>query len=171
MKKEKRQSRKPKPKKLKMPKVTADQIRRLRDETGAPIANVKKTLEQFDGDEKKALKVLKKEGFEKAAKRVERETSQGVVASYIHHSGKLGVLVEVLCETDFVARNELFVQLGRDVAMQVSFSNPKDTSELLDQEFIKDSSKKISDLVKEVIAKTGENVRIGRFYRVELGKE
>jgi len=154
-----------------MAKITADQIRRLRDETGAPIANVKKTLEQFDGDEAKALKLLKKEGFEKAAKRVDRETSQGVIAHYLHHSGKLGVMVEILCETDFVARNELFVQLGKDVAMQISFSNPKDLKELLDQDFIKDSSQKISDLVKAVIAKTGENIRIGRFNRIELGKE
>jgi elongation factor Ts len=153
-----------------MAKITADQIRKLRDETGAPIANVKKTLEQFDGNEKKALELLRKEGFEKAAKRVDRATSQGVVAEYIHHSGKIGVIVEVLCETDFVARNELFVQLGRDVAMQISFSDPKDLDELLEQDFIKDSSKTISDLVKAVIAKTGENVKIGKFARIELGK-
>jgi elongation factor Ts len=153
-----------------MAKVTVDQIKRLRDETGAPIANVKKTLEKFDGDEKKALELLRKEGFEKAEKRLDRVTSQGIIAHYIHHSGKIGVMVEVLCETDFVARNELFVELGKNVAMQISFSNPKDLDELLGQEFIKDSSKKISDLVKEVIAKTGENIRLGKFARIELGK-
>lgn len=151
-------------------KITADQIRKLRDETGAPIANVKKTLEQFDGNEKKALELLRKEGFEKAAKRVERLTLQGLVTHYIHHSGKIGVLVELLCETDFVARNELFVQLGKDIAMQVAFSNPKNEKALLAEDFIKDPSKKIEDLIKAVIAKTGENVRLGRFARIEIGK-
>lgn len=153
-----------------MVKITADQIRRLRDETGAPIARAKKVLEEFDGDEKKALEVLKKEGFEKAEKRAERTTSQGIIATYVHHSGKLGVMVELLCETDFVAKNELFQELGKNIAMQVSFSDPKNEEELLNQEFIKDSSQKISDLVKAVIAKTGENVRLGRFSRIELGK-
>lgn len=153
-----------------MAKVTVDQIRRLRDETGAPIANVKKTLEKFDGNEKKALELLRKEGFEKAEKRLDRVTSQGIIAHYIHHSGKIGVMVELLCETDFVARNELFVELGKNVAMQISFSNPADLEELLKQEFIKDSSKTIQDLVKEVIAKTGENIRLGKFARIELGK-
>lgn len=152
-------------------KITADQIRKLRDETGAPIANVKKTLEQFEGNEKKALEVLRKEGFEKAAKKAERVTSQGLITHYIHHSGKIGVLVEVLCETDFVARNELFVQLGRDIAMQIAFSNPKDEKFLLKEEFIKDSSKTIEDLVKAVIAKTGENIRLGKFARIEIGNK
>jgi elongation factor Ts len=151
-------------------KITADQIRKLREETGAPISRAKKVLEEFNGDEKKALELLRQEGFEKTAKRADRETSQGIVATYVHHSGKLGVMVELLCETDFVARNELFQQLGKDVAMQVSFSNPKDVEELLEQDFIKDSSQKISDLVKSVIAKTGENIRIGRMNRIELGK-
>lgn len=162
-----------------MAKITADQmnneflakLRRVREETGAPIARTKKVLEEFKGDEKKALDLLRKEGFEKTAKRLDRETSQGIIASYIHHSSKLGVMVELMCETDFVARNELFMELGKNIAMQVSFSNPKDTKELLTQEFIKDSSQTIEDLVKTVIAKTGENVRVGRFYRVELGKE
>lgn len=151
-------------------KITADQIRRLRDETGAPIARAKKVLEENDGDEKKALEILRQEGFEKAGKRAERETSQGIIATYLHHSGKIGVMVEVLCETDFVARNEVFQQLGKDLAMQVSFSDAKDAEELMEQEFIKDSSQKMRDLVKAAIAKTGENIRVGRIYRIELGK-
>lgn len=152
-----------------MGKINSDLIRKLREETGAPVIQVKKVLDQFKGDEKKALEVLRKEGFEKAAKRAERETSQGLVASYIHHSGKIGVMVELLCETDFVARNEMFVELGRNIAMQVASLNPKNNEELLSQDFIKDSSKTIEDLLKEVIAKTGENVRLGRFVRLELG--
>lgn len=151
-------------------KISTDLIKKLREETGAPIIRVKKVLEEFNGDEVKALEVLKKEGFEKAEKRVERTTSQGKIFSYVHHTGKVASLVELLCETDFVARNELFEVLGRDLCLQVASIEVKDSDELLTQEFIKDPSKKIEDLVKEVIAKTGENVRIGRVIRVELGK-
>ena len=151
-------------------RLDVDTIRKLRDSTGAPVMRVKKVLEEEKGDEKKAEKILKKEGFEKASKRQDRETSAGKVFSYVHHSGKVAVLIEVLCETDFVAKNDLFVSLGKDVSMQIASMNPKDVKELEGQDFIKDPSKKISDLVKEVIAKTGENIRLGRFYRVELGK-
>lgn len=145
-------------------------ISRLRDETGAPVIRVKKVLEEFNGDEKRALDVLKKEGFEKALKREGRETGQGIIVSYVHHNKKIASLVELLCETDFVARNELFTALAQDLAMQVASLNPKDVKELENQDFIKDPSQKVSDLVKSVIAKTGENVRIGRFYRIEIGK-
>lgn len=151
-------------------KISTDSIKKLREESGAPIIRVKKVLEEFDGDEAKALEVLKKEGFEKAEKRTERVTSQGKIFSYVHHTGKVASLVEILCETDFVARNELFEALGKDLCLQVASIEVANSEELLDQEFIKDPSKKIQDLVKEVIAKTGENVRVGRIVRVELGK-
>jgi elongation factor Ts len=127
---------------------------------------VKKVLEEVQ-DEKKAKKILTKEGFEKAAKRAGRETSAGIIATYTHHNQKIVGIVELFSETDFVARNELFQDLGRDLAMQVASMGEKDFEK---QDFIKDPSKKVSDLVKEVIAKTGENVRIGRVFRVELGK-
>ena len=153
-----------------MVKITADQIRKLRDKTGAPVMRIKKVLEELKADEKKAEEVLKKEGFEKASKRAGRETSQGLVEAYVHHSGKVASMVEVLCETDFVARNELFKQLAHDLALQVASMEAKGAKDLEKQEFIKDPSKKIEDLVKEVIAKTGENVRIGRISRIELGK-
>ncbi len=153
-----------------MKKITADQIRSLRERTGAPVLRVKKVLEEFKGDEKKALSVLRKEGFEKAAKRADRETGQGKLFTYAHHTGKVVAVIELLCETDFVARNELFETLGKNIAMQTASMNPKNVSALEKAEFIKDPSIKISDLVKEVIAKTGENIRIGRIYRVELGK-
>jgi elongation factor Ts len=110
---------------------------------------------------------LKKEGIEKAAKREGRETGQGKIFVYSHHTGKIAGIVELLCETDFVAKNELFETLGRDLAMQVASMGEED---LPSQDFVKDPSKKVSDLVKELIAKTGENVRIGRAFRVELGK-
>ncbi|OGM05665.1 hypothetical protein A2125_00055 [Candidatus Woesebacteria bacterium GWB1_43_5] len=151
-------------------KISVDQIRKLREETGAPVIRVKKVLEEVGGSEKKAFAILQKEGFEKAAKREGRETGQGKVFTYSHHTGRVVAVIELLCETDFVARNELFENLGKDVAMQVASMNPKDARVLQKQEFIKDPSKKISDIVREVIAKTGENIRIGRIHRVELGK-
>jgi len=148
-------------------KITADLIRKLREETGAPVMRVKKVLEEFKGNQSKALDLLKKEGFEKAAKREGRETSQGKLFSYTHHTGKIVSVVELLCETDFVAKNELFETLGKDLALQVASMGEKDLEK---QEFIKDPSKKMIDLVKEVVAKTGENIRIGKTIRVELGK-
>jgi len=150
--------------------ISLDLIRKLKEETGAPVMRVKKVLEELDGDEKKAEKILREEGFEKAAKREGRETSQGLVKAYAHHSGRIVAVVEVMCETDFVAKNELFVDLANNLAMQVASMNPKDVKELEAQDFIKDPSKKVGDLVKEVIAKTGENVKIGRICRMELGE-
>jgi len=151
-------------------KVTASQIRKLREKTGAPMIRVKKVLVEVKGDNQKAEKILKKEGFEKASKRGERETSQGLIETYVHHSGKVASIVELLCETDFVARNKLFRELAHNLALQVASMGAKDAKELEKQEFIRDPSKKISDLVREVITKTGENIRIGRIFRIELGK-
>lgn len=151
-------------------KISFDIIRKLREETGAPVIRVKKVLEEVSGNEKKAFEILQKEGFEKAAKRVGRKTSQGLIATYVHHSEKVASLVELLCETDFVARNELFRNLAHDLALQVASLGAKEAEELAGQEFIKDPSKKVGDLVKEAIAKTGENIRVGRIFRVELGE-
>ncbi|OGM56568.1 translation elongation factor Ts [Candidatus Woesebacteria bacterium RIFCSPHIGHO2_12_FULL_46_16] len=150
-------------------KISVELIRKLREQTGAPVIRVKKVLEEVEGDEKKAFEILQKEGFEKAEKRKERTTSQGLIEAYIHHSGKVASLVELLCETDFVARNEIFKELAHNLALQVASLGAKDAEELMGQEFIKDPTKKVEDLVKEVIAKTGENVRIGRVFRVQLG--
>lgn len=152
-------------------KINADQIRKLREETGAPVIRVKKVLEEVAGDEKKAFAILQKEGFEKAAKREGRAASQGVIETYVHHSGKVASVVELFCETDFVARNELFKTLAHDIALQVASMKAKNSNEVLEQEFIKDPSQKISDLVKAVIAKTGENIKLGRILRIELGEE
>lgn len=153
-----------------MSKLNIELIKKLREETGAPVIRAKKVLEEVGGNEKKAREILQKEGFEKAAKREGRETSQGLIEAYVHHSGKVASVVELLCETDFVARNELFKSLAHNLALQVASIETKDTKELMEQEFIKEPGKKISDLVKAVIAKTGENIRIGRIYRIELGK-
>ena len=154
-----------------MIKITAKQIRALREKTGAPMYRVKKVLEELGGSENKAETILKKEGFEKAATKLDRQTNAGEIAAYVHYSGKVASVVEVFCETDFVARNAIFKNLTHDLALQVASMGAKDAKELEKQEFVKDSTKKIGDLVKEAIAKTGENVRIGRIIRVELGQE
>lgn len=153
-----------------MAKISMDQIRKLREKTGAPVVRAKKVLEEVKGDEKKAEKILKKEGFEKAAKRSDRATEQGIIATYNHHNQKVVAVVELFCETDFVARNDLFKELAHNLAMQTASMKAEDAKELEEQDYIKDPSKKVSELVKEVIAKTGENIRIGRVIRVELGK-
>jgi elongation factor Ts len=154
-----------------MAKIDADSIRKLRESTGAPVMRAKQILEQEKGDYKKAFAILQKEGFEKAAKREGRETSQGIVKAYTHHSNKIVSVVELFCETDFVARGELFVELAHNIALQVASLPVKDTEDLLKQDFIKDPSKKISDLVTELIAKVGENIKVGRVVRMELGEE
>jgi elongation factor Ts len=151
-------------------KISVDLIRRLREETGAPVIRVKKVLEETGGNQEKAMQILLQEGFEKTSKRAERATTEGVVVTYSHHTSKVASLVELLSETDFVARNELFRALADNIALQVASMNPGSVEELLNQDYIKDPSKKISDLVKEVIAKTGENIKIGRIYRMAIGE-
>lgn len=150
-----------------MKKIDAELIKKLREETGAGVMRVKNVLEEVEGDSKKALEILKKEGFEKVAKREGRVTNQGKIFTYAHHTNKVASIVELFSETDFVARNELFESLGKDIALQVASMGEKNIES---QEFIKDPSKKISDLIKEVIAKTGENIKLGRVVRIELGK-
>ncbi len=164
--------------------VSTDDVKRLREETGAGVMDSKRALEQAGGDFAKAREVLREQGAAAAAKRSDRATSQGIVEAYIHGGGRIGALVEVNCETDFVARTDTFRSLARDVAMQVAAMNPlglgvddvpgdapgdKAQHALLTQPFIKDSSKTIGDLVKDAIATTGENVKITRFSRFELG--
>lgn len=150
--------------------IDTQKIKKLRDLTGAPVIRVKQVLEEKKGDEQAVIKILQKEGFEKAAKREGRTTSQGVIKAYTHHSGKVAALVELLSETDFVARNELFQNLAYELAMQVASMDPKNVDDLMSQEYIKDPSKKIEDLVREVIAKTGENIKVGRIVRMEIEK-
>jgi elongation factor Ts len=147
-----------------------DQIRKLREKTGVPVVRAKKVLEEVKGNEEKAEKILKKEGFEKAAKRSDRATDQGIIATYTHHNQKVVAMVELFSETDFVARNDLFKELAHNLALQLASMKAENAKELEEQDYIKDPSKKISELVKEVMAKTGENIRIGRVIRVELGK-
>lgn len=151
-----------------MAKINIELIKKLREETGVAIIRIREVLEEVKGDEKNALTILKKEGLEKASKREGRETSEGKVFVYTHHTGKVAGILELLCETDFVAKTELFEKMGKDLAIQVASMGEAD---FVNQAYVKDPGKKVSDLIKELIAKTGENVRVGRVFRVELGKE
>lgn len=147
--------------------ITAQQIKDLREKTQAGFSDCKMALEEAQGDMKKAEEILKKKGFEKAAKKAERETKAGLVEAYVH-GGRIGVLVSLLCETDFVARTDEFKHLAHEIALQVSSMDPKDVKSLLSQEYIRDGSKTIEDLIKETIAKVGENIQIGEFKRSEI---
>ena len=168
-----------------MPAVTVELIKNLREQTGAGISDCKKALEDNDGDLAQAAAALRQKGFEQAAKRSDRATSQGLVESYIHTGGRVGALVQLGCETDFVARTAEFRALAHDIAMQVAAMSPVYLSEddiadgddrpaaqvcLLQQPFIKDGSRTLSDLVRETAAQTGENVRIVHFSRLALGE-
>ena len=149
--------------------VKLDDIKKLRQKTGAGIADCRKALEEAGGDFKKAEALLKSWGAEIASKKKDRATGQGLVETYIHSGGKVGAMVEVSCETDFVAKTDEFKNLAHEVAMQIAAMDPADVEELIKQEYIRDSSKTIDDLVKEVIAKVGENIVVKRFIRFELG--
>ncbi|HMA25993.1 MAG: translation elongation factor Ts [Solirubrobacterales bacterium] len=199
--------------------VTPADVKALRERTGAPIVDVKNALEESNGDEQKAIDILRKKGAASAAKRSGRGTSEGLVASYVHADGRKGALVEVQCETDFVARNEDFQEFARQVAIHVTAMNPEHVSfedipdedvarersfleekakadgkpaevvekivdgqlrkwaselVLLDQKHFNEEryeGKTIEDLRSELAAKTGENVRIARFSRFEVGQE
>lgn len=145
-------------------------LKQLRADTGASIADCRMALEESGKDIKKAHEWLKKRGMEKAGKKSDRETSEGLVEAYIHAGGKVGVLIEILCETDFVARTAEFQKLAREVGMQVAAMNPDSVEELLKQEYIRDSSMTIDQLIKSVIGKLGENILIKRFQRFAIGQ-
>lgn len=148
--------------------IDIELLKQIREETSASIADCRKALEESDGDYKKAIEWLRKRGAEIALKKADRETSQGVVESYVHGNGKIGVILALLCETDFVARTAEFKDLAHEIAMQISAMNPKNVEELLSQEYIRDAKLKIEDLVKTTIGKTGENIKVREFSRIEL---
>ena len=198
-----------------MSDITPQMVKDIRDRTGAPFIDCKKALEEVGGDYEKAIDVLRIKGLAKAAKKAGRETPEGVITSYIHAGGKIGVMVEVNCETDFVARNQEFQAFTKEIAMQIAAANPsyitrEDVPEnvlmrekevmkaqviesgkpenmaerivegkiikfyeeicLVDQTYIRDPKIKISDLLKSLIAKIGENIVIRRFVRYQLGE-
>lgn len=198
-----------------MADITAQMVKEIRDRTGAPFIDCKKALEEVSGDFDKAIEILKIKGVAKAAKKIGRETTEGTITSYIHAGGKIGVLVEINCETDFVARNEEFQAFAKEIAMQIAAGNPIYVSRdfipeeelekekeimkaqviesgkpaniadkiaegkiekfyeevcLVDQVYIRDTKQKINDLLQALIAKVGENIKIRRFTRFQLGE-
>jgi elongation factor Ts len=165
--------------------VSAETVKKLRDLTGAGMLDCKKALEETGGDLEKAKEILRQRGIAIAEKKAAQETRQGLVEAYIHADGRLGALVELNCQTDFVARTDGFRALAHDLAMQVAATNPQhiapeelpagsdgDPEELclLVQPFIRDPSRTIQDLINDTIAKTGENIRVRRFARFHLGR-
>ncbi|HET6612770.1 MAG TPA: translation elongation factor Ts [Kofleriaceae bacterium] len=198
-----------------MSSITPALIKDLRERTGSGMADCKKALVETTGDIDRAIELLRKKGLAKAAKKAGRAASEGLVHSYIHGNGRIGVLVEINCETDFVARNDDFQEFTREVALQIAAMSPQFVSQdevpadqvakereirvatakesgkpeavvgkivdgqiakwmkeicLLDQPWVKDDKKPISQLQQELVAKIGENVRIRRFVRFELGE-
>ncbi len=156
-------------------------IKKIREQTGAGIADVKKALEAArelveakkkgysEEVVKKALEILKQKGLDKAISKSEREVKAGVVDVY-SHGGKVGVLVELLCETDFVARTDDFKNLAHELTLQIASMKPSSVEELLNQEYIRDNSMTVDQLVKSVVGKLGENIRVGKFERIALGE-
>ena len=163
--------------------VTVEQIRSLRELSGAGIMECKQALEDSNGDINQAADALRQKGVARAARRSDRETSEGLIEAYVHTGGRVGGMVELGCETDFVARTPEFKALAHDIAMQVAAMSPQYLSEdeieegdsrpaaqvsLLQQPFIKDNSKLVREIVQELAAKVGENVRVIRFTRMAL---
>ncbi len=165
--------------------VTVELIRTLRDQTGAGIMDCKQALQDSQGDLEKAAEALRQKGFAQVSRRTDRATDQGVIEAYVHTGGRVAALVELGCETDFVARTPEFKALAHDIAMQVAAMAPayldeKDIEEgddrpvaqvsLLQQPFIKNSSNSVAEEVRELAAKVGENIRVMRFSRLALGE-
>ena len=164
--------------------VSAAEVKELREKTGAGVMDCKRALTEAGGDMAKAEELLRQRGLSVAEKKSHRATEQGLVECYIHAGGRIGAMVEVDCETDFVARTPDFKTLARDLAMQVAATGPLSVSEddlpagaegtpeelcLLRQAYIRDAGRTVQDIVNDVIAKTGENIRVRRFARFELG--
>ena len=144
-----------------------DMVQKLREETSAGVMDCRKALMEANGDFDAARKIIMEKGLMKVEKRSGRETGAGLVQSYVHN-GRIGVLLELRAETDFVVRSEPFQKLAHEVAMQISAMNPQSLDELLSQEYIKDGSKTVKDVVNDVIAKVGENISVSQFFRIEV---
>lgn len=141
-------------------KITAEEVKKLREATGAGIMDAKRALEEANGEMKKAKEIIKAKGFARAEKKAERETGVEHVFSYVHFNGRTGSLVKLACETDFVAKTEDFQKLGKEIAMQIASMSPRTVSELLKQDYLRFPSQTIKELIQAVSGKTGENIRI-----------
>jgi elongation factor Ts len=165
-------------------KISVEAVRELRKRTNAGIADCNKALLEMGGDMEKAIEFLKQRGVAIAEKKKDELVAEGVIETYVHHTKRIGALVELNCETDFVARTTEFKELAHDLAMQIAASYPQFISSeemppeaetdpqqacLLSQPFIKDPARTVQEIIAETIAKVGENIRVRRFARFELG--
>lgn len=148
--------------------ISMDQIKQLREATGARILDCQKALQEADGDFDKAVSIVEAKGLARAEKSQDRETKVGYIATYTHNTGMVAAMVEILCETDFVAQNEEFRQMARDIAMQVTAMNAESVDDLLQQDFIKDPEKTVALVIKSLSGKIGEKMTLSRFQRFAI---
>jgi len=148
--------------------IDIEQIKKLREQTGAGVMDAKKVLEDTGGDFEKSVKILMEKGLAKLEKRADKSAGEGLVFSYVHSGAKVGSLLMLGCETDFVAKTEEFQKLGKEIVMQVATEEYADVTALMDAEYVRDASKKIGDLVKETVAKLGEKIEIKAFTRYSV---
>ena len=150
--------------------ISAEDIKRLREETSCGVIDCKKALDQANGDFAKAKELLRQRGLEMAAKKSDRVAKEGRVESYLHNGNKVGCLVEVNCETDFVARSDDFIKFTKDLAIHITAMNPENVESLLTQPYVRDAGKTIKDMMNDLVAKIGENIVISRFARYKVGE-
>ncbi len=148
--------------------ISIDQIKQLREETGVSVSEVKKALEEAKGDAEKAKEILRMWGKTLVGKKANRETKQGIIDGYVHPNAKAGVLLDIRCESDFVANSPDFRKLSHEICLQIAAMDPLEEASLLSQPWIKDDTKTIKNLIEEAVAKIGENIEIKRFARYEI---
>ncbi len=148
--------------------ISIEDIKKLREETGASPVKIKKALEQSLENIEKAKELLKSWGAAKASEKGERETNNGVIDFYVHPNAKSGVLLDIRCETDFVAKNPDFKHLAHEICLQIAALKAEDVPALLAQPWVKDESKTIRNLVEDAVAKIGENIEVKQFTRYEI---
>ena len=145
----------------------AADVQKLRGVTGAPVMDCKRALQDAKGDFDKAISLINERGIVKAEEKASRTANAGIVESYVHNN-RVGVMLELFCETDFVGRSDPFMELAHNLAMQIAAMDPKDSEEFLKQPYIRDETLTVHELIKGVVARVGENIRVGRFIRYEI---
>lgn len=153
-----------------MSRISLEQVKKLREETGVGVMVCREVLEKSNGDFSEAKKLLAERTTVKVGARADRETAAGIIVSYIHGEGRVGALLEFNSETDFVSRGDVFRNVAREVAMQICAMDPESVDDLLGQDWIRDSSQKVGDLISKLQSQTKENIVVKRFCRFEVGK-
>lgn len=148
--------------------ISLEQLKKLRQVTQSSVSDCRTALVDAKGNYDQALKILNKLNLLKAEKKADKQTSIGMIEAYIHAGGRIGVLVELGCETDFVARNDQFKNLAHELALQIAATNPKDINALIKQDYIRDPGLTIDMLVKKTVATVGENIQIKKFFRMSV---